>query len=143
MNFSIRCKNYFLSLSVSQNFKIPKMSFEKRKFERKSQINHQKSTNISCYDKSCDISVVRPYSTLSINCMVVQLFLKKWRYFELKEKKKLLKFLTFSRIFQDVKKILVGQIRWCFFVNLKNKIASKNHSFMNFWEKHNSSIKKT
>ena len=38
-----------------------------------------------------------------------------------KTQKKLLKFLTFSRIFQGVKIFLVWQIRWCFFVNLKKK----------------------
>ena len=58
-----------------------------------------------------------------MNFMVVRLFLSKLRYFEFekqkKTQKKLLKFLTFSRIFQDVKKFLVWQIRWCFFVNLK------------------------
>ena len=37
-NFSLWWKIYFLSLSVSQNFKIPKMSLEKRKFGKKSQI---------------------------------------------------------------------------------------------------------
>ena len=37
-NFSLWWKIYFLSLSVSQNLKIPKMGFEKRKFGGKSQI---------------------------------------------------------------------------------------------------------
>ena len=65
-----------------------------------------------------------------MNFMAVQLILSKLGYFELKKKKKnskkLVKFLTFSRIFQDVKNFLVGQIRWCFLVNLKkNKMRQR------------------
>ena len=65
-----------------------------------------------------------------MNFMAVQLILSKLGYFELKKQKKnskkLVKFLTFSRIFQDVKNFLVGQIRWCFLVNLKkNKMRQR------------------
>ena len=120
-NFSLWWKIYFLSLSVSQNLKIPKMGLEKRKFGGKSQILPKSWKINKCW---CLWQILRQFCSLDpkVPCLwILWLYNSSedeeitifWIWQQKKLKNKLLKFLTFSGIFQDVQ----------FFLSLTNPLV--------------------